>query len=84
MPSVGQEAVGTSWKTGVSPRTAGRTVCAGDRALAQMAQRLYHLDISKSYLDMVLGPLQWVCLPEQELGLMDPQVPANLSHFGIL
>jgi len=42
------------------------------------------LDISKSYLDMVLGPLLWVCLPEQELGLMDPQVPANLSHSGIL
>ena len=42
--------------------------CTGDGALAQVAQRGYEvssLEISKSYLDMVLDTLLWISLLEQ-------------------
>lgn len=42
------------------------------------------MEISKSNLDVVLGTLIWVALLEWGLEQMDPEVPANLSHSGIL
>ena len=43
---------------------------------------IFSLEISKCHVNMALGPLLWVL--EQGLGQMDPEVPANLSHYEIL
>lgn len=42
------------------------------------------LKIPKSQLDMVLGPLLWVSLLEEGVGLMDPEVSDKFSHSLIL
>ena len=42
------------------------------------------MEISKSHLDMVLGTLLWVSLPEQGVGQGDPEVISNLNCSGIL
>lgn len=42
------------------------------------------MEISKSCLDVALGPLLWVPLLEQRLGLMDPEVPLHLHHSVLL
>lgn len=42
------------------------------------------MEISKSYLDMVLGTLLKVFLLEQGLDCMDLEVPSNFNHTVIL
>ena len=42
------------------------------------------LEIFQSLLDMVLCPLLWVSLLEQELSQMDPEVTANPNHSEML
>lgn len=42
------------------------------------------LDISKSYLGMVLGTFLWMSLLQQGVDQMVPKVPANLIHAVIL
>ena len=56
--------------------------CAGDRALAQVAQRccgVFSQEIFKISLDVVLGTLLWVSLLEQRLDQVDPEIPSNLN-----
>ena len=56
--------------------------CAGGRALAQAAQRLWDLLLGDLQKLPGCGPghLQWVSLLRQVLDLMDPEVPSHLSH----
>lgn len=42
------------------------------------------LEVFMCCLNVVLGILLWVSLLGQRLGQVEPEVPSNLSHFGIL
>ena len=75
-PVTGQEAMGTNWNTGGSAWTSGNTfACAGDQALAQVAQRGCGISIlgdiqepsGHGYGQVALGGPTW-------------EVPSNLNH----
>lgn len=42
------------------------------------------LEIFKSLLDMVLGILLWVFLPEHELDQRSPEMPSNFNYSVVL
>lgn len=53
--------------------------------MAQAAQELWILpEVFMCCLNVVLGILLWVALLGQGLGKVEPQVPSNLNHLGIL
>lgn len=42
------------------------------------------MEIFKSLLDMVLGILLWVFLPEHELDQRSPEMPSNFNYSVVL
>ena len=61
--------------------------CEVDSGSAQVSQRSCGFSILESFqscMDMGLGSLLWVCLLEQGLEQMDPEVPFNPNRSVIL
>lgn len=86
-PMQGQEAVGTTGAREAPPEHQEHFFAVQVTACKYRLPRgskISFLEISKSLLDMALGPLLWVTLLEQRLGQMDPEVSASLGHVVIL
>lgn len=84
----GPEAMGKNWSTKMFPLSIREHFCA-----VQVTQHCHRssrgwgvssLDISESYLGMVLGTFLWMSLLQQGVDQMVPKVPANLIHAVIL